>query len=109
MNSLFESFAGRGRQIAIIAIGVLWTALVLGVLRWATAPTMVPLYAGIPVENVKTMTDKLTESGIPFELDRDGSTITVASRNLARARVELAASEYRGLGPFSCDFPGSPE
>ncbi len=94
MNSLMESLFGRmgnGRQIAIIAVGVIATALVFGVSRWATQPTMVPLYADIPVENVKAMTDKLTETGIVYELDRTGSTILVASADLARARVNLAA------------------
>ena len=94
MNSLMDSLFGRmgnGRQIAIIAVGVVATALVFGVSRWATQPTMVPLYADIPVENVKAMTDKLTESGIVYELDRTGSTILVASADLARARVNLAA------------------
>ena len=94
MNSLMESLFGRtgnGRQIAIIAVGVIATALVFGVSRWATQPTMVPLYADIPVENVKAMTDKLTETGITYELDRTGSTIMVASADLARARVNLAA------------------
>ena len=88
MNSLMESLFGRagaGRQIAIIAVGVIATALVFGVSRWATQPTMVPLYADIPVENVKAMTDKLTETGITYELDRTGSTIMVPSADLARA------------------------
>ena len=94
MNSLMESLfgrAGNGRQIALIAILVVVTALVFGVSRWATQPTMVPLYADIPLQNVKAMTDKLTETNIPYELDRTGSTILVASADLARARVDLAA------------------
>jgi flagellar M-ring protein FliF len=101
MNSLLDSLMGRlggGRQIAIIAVGVLVTALVFGVSRWATAPTMVPLYADVPVENVKAMTDKLTESGIAYELDRTGTTIMVASGDLARARVDLAAGDVPNAG-----------
>jgi flagellar M-ring protein FliF len=82
---------GGPRQAAIIAVGVAVTALVFGVSRWATRPTMVPLFADIPVEQVKPMTDKLTESGIAYELDASGSTILVASGDLARARVDLAA------------------
>ena len=74
-------FGGRvgGRQAAIIAVGVVVTALVFGVSRWATAPTMVPLFADVPIENVGKMTDRLTESAITFELDRAGSTILVPS------------------------------
>lgn len=101
MNSLIDTIMGRlggGRQAAIIGIGVLVTALVFGVSRWATAPTMVPLYADVPVEQVKAMTDKLTESGIAYELDRTGTTIMVASGDLARARVDLAAGDTPNSG-----------
>ena len=101
MNSLLDTLMGRlggGRQAAIITVGVLVTALVFGVSRWATAPTMVPLYADVPVENVKAMTDKLTESGIAYELDRTGTTIMVGSADLARARVDLAAGEMPNNG-----------
>lgn len=93
MSSLLQGVFGRvrgGRQIAIIAVGVIVTVLVFGVSRWATAPTMVPLYADVPIESVGKMTDKLTESGIAYELDRAGSTILVGSADLAKARVALA-------------------
>ena len=101
MNSLFDSIMGRlggGRQAAIISIGVLVAALVFGVSRWATAPTMVPLYADVPVEQVKAMTEKLTESGIAYELDRTGTTILVSNNDLARARVDLAAGDTPNSG-----------
>lgn len=59
---------------------------------------MVPLYADVPVEQVKAMTDKLTEAGITYELDRTGSTIMVQSADLARARVDLAAGTVPNSG-----------
>lgn len=101
MNSLLESLTGRlggAKQAMIIAIGVIVTALVFGVSRWATAPTMVPLYADVPVEQVKAMTDKLTEAGIVYELDRTGTTVLVQSADLARARVDLAAGDVPNTG-----------
>ena len=101
MNSLLDTFMGRlggGRQIAIIAVGLIVTALVFGVSRWATAPTLVPLYTDLPVENVKAMTEKLTESGIAYELDRTGTTIMVSNGDLARARVDLAAGDVPNSG-----------
>ena len=101
MNSLFDTIMGRlggGRQAAFIAAGVLVMALVIGVSNWAVAPTMVPLYADVPVEQVKAMTEKLNESGIAYELDRTGTTISVSNDDLARARVELAAGENPNAG-----------
>jgi flagellar M-ring protein FliF len=101
MNSLMDSLTGRlgnGRQIAIIAVGVITTALVFGISRWATQPTMVQLYADVPVENVKAMTDKLQEAGIVYQLDAAGTTILVESADLARARVDLAAGEIPNAG-----------
>lgn len=90
--ALFARLGGP-RQAAIILVGVVVTALVFGVSRWATRPTMVPLFADVPVGQVKGMTDRLTEAGIVYQLDATGSTILVTSADLARARVELAAGE----------------
>lgn len=101
MASFADSMFGRlsgARQAAIIAVGVLVTAAVFGVSRWATAPTMVPLYADVPVENVRKITDKLTESGVAFELDNTGTTILVASADLAKARVDLASADMPSSG-----------
>jgi len=83
---------GTGRQVAILSVGVIVAALVFGVSQWATRPTMVPLFSDVPVESMKAMTDKLTESGIAYELDATGTTVLVASSDVARARVDLASS-----------------
>lgn len=94
MASLSDSLLGRignGRQVAIIAVGVLVTAAVFGVSRWATRPTMVPLYADMPVGQVRKVTDKLTELGITHELDVTGTTILVAGSDIVKARVDMAA------------------
>jgi flagellar M-ring protein FliF len=99
--SSFDALLGRisgSRQMLIIAVGIGVTALVFGVSRWATAPDMVPLYADVPIEAVGTMTDKLTEAGIVYELDRAGNTIRVSSTDLPRARVTLARDQIAGGG-----------
>jgi len=101
MNSLLESLfgsVGGVRRAAILAVGVIVALAVLGVSRWATAPVMVPLYADIPVGNVKAMTDKLTEIGIAYTLDKSGTTISVASGDFPRARVDLAAEAMPSAG-----------
>lgn len=101
MASFTESLFGRmsgGRQVAIIAVGVIVTGAVFGVSRWATQPTMVPLYADMPVGQVKKVTDKLTELGIAHALDVTGTTVLVASTDMVKARVDLAAEAMPGDG-----------
>ncbi len=97
MESLFGRVAGT-RQMAIIVVGVLATALVFGVSRWATQPEMVPLFSNIPMENVSKMTDKLTELGIVYELQGSGSTILVSSTDAPKARVALASDGMPDAG-----------
>jgi flagellar M-ring protein FliF len=87
-----------GRQAAIIAVGVLVTGAVFGISQWATKPTMVPLYADVPVGQVRKITDKLTELQIAHELDATGTTIMVATSDLVKARVDLAADAMPGTG-----------
>ena len=43
---------GGPRRLLIGVIGAIAVGLVLAVSRWAAAPTMVPLAAGVPVENM---------------------------------------------------------
>lgn len=101
MSSLLESVFGKGpaaRQIAIVAVGALVTALVFGVSRWGTQPVMMPLFANLPIASVGAMTDKLTELSIPYELDRNGTTVRVPEGDIARARVALAREGMPSAG-----------
>ncbi len=101
MASLLPSLFGRSdgnRQIGIIAVGVVATALVFGLSRWATAPTFVPLYANVPIESVGVITDKLIEAGIEYKLGSSGSQVLVAASDVAPARVALAREALPGTG-----------
>jgi flagellar M-ring protein FliF len=99
MASLLPSVFGRvegNRQMAIIAVGVVATALVFGLSRWATQPTYVPLYANVPIESVGVITDKLTEAGIAFKLENAGGSVLVEASKVATARVALAREALPG-------------
>lgn len=101
MSTPLDTVLGRiggPRQIAIIAVGVLVTAAVFGVSRWATEPTWVPLAANQPLETVSSLTAKLTENSVAFKLDDGGATIAVDQDDLARARVLLAAGSTANAG-----------
>src|SRR4051812_2134323 len=92
MNPIQDLLAriGGPRRALILVIGVGAAALIFGVTRWASQPQWVPAFAGIPIEAVSTMTDKLDQAGVQYRLERGGSDIMVAQNDLAKARVALA-------------------
>lgn len=97
LDSLFGRVGGS-RQAVILAVGAIATVAVLGLSRWATRPTFVPLYTDVPLETSGAITDKLTEAGIPFELQNAGASILVPSAEVARARVALAREALPDAG-----------
>ena len=92
LDSLDPLFArvGGARRAATLGVGVLAIALIFGVSRWASKPTMVPIVSGAPLETVDPVTQRLTQEAIPWELGRGGADVLVAAADLPRARVALA-------------------
>lgn len=93
MNSFIESIFGRSvgvRQIAIIGVGLLVTAMIFAVTRYGVEPTMVPLYSGVEAKSMGPITDKLTELSIASKVSDDGTSIMVKQEDLAKARVAIA-------------------
>lgn len=92
LESLDPLFArvGGARRAATLAVGLLAIALIFGVSRWATRPTMVPIVSGAPLETIDPVTQRLTQEAIPWELGRGGADVMVAATDLPRARVALA-------------------
>lgn len=89
---------GGARNAMVLAVGVIVTALVLAVSQWATRPEWVPLFDNVPLEASGVMSDKLTEAGIAFKLERGGAQILVAAADAARARVTLAREPLPSSG-----------
>ena len=82
---------GGPRQATILAFGLGVVVLILGLARWATSPSWVPVYNDLPLESVADITTKLDEEGITYKLENGGAQLQVASTDLARTRVALAA------------------
>ena len=97
LESLFGRVDGR-RQTAIIIVGVLVTAAVFGLSRWATKPVFAPLFTDVAIESVGVITDKLDEANIEHKLERGGADVFVPSKDIARARVLLAREALPGGG-----------
>lgn len=95
LDSLLRSLRsgiGRGgsRTFVLLGVGVVLVAGVWAVGQWAATPTYVSLYREIDLKDAGAMTDGLRKANIPFKLSDGGSTISVPSSEVARARVALA-------------------
>ncbi len=88
-----EQFGGSRRLmlglVGIGALGVMWALA-----QWSMKPAMVPVFQGLPMDQVGAMTQRLDEEGIVYTLDGGGSSIVVAEADLPRARVVLAQDGY---------------
>lgn len=81
---------GGPRRALILLVGLVVAGLIVGVSRWATAPTWVAAFPEVPVEQSGKMTDKLGEAGVEYRLEKGGTSILVKEADLAKARVTLA-------------------
>jgi flagellar M-ring protein FliF len=90
IDQLVERVGGR-RQMGILGVGLGLVVLILGLAKWATAPTWVPVYTDLPLESVSQITEKLDEEAIQYQLENGGAELLVTTTDLARARVALAA------------------
>ena len=81
---------GGSRRVAIAGVGLVTVLAILGIARWATAPTWVPVYSNLAIESVGSITERLDEERIPYRLESGGSALHVSANDLARARVVLA-------------------
>jgi flagellar M-ring protein FliF len=95
--SLLDRIGGP-RRAGILGVGLLAAALIFGVTRWATAPTWVPAFTGLPLESVGKMTEQLEGAGVQFRMEQGGSTILVPAADLARARVAMASQGMPAQG-----------
>ena len=86
LEQVLERIGGLRRAVILLA-GVLLVALILGVSHWATRPTWVPVFTGLPLETIGEVTQRLDEAGIAYRLEQGGGAILVSSDDVARARV----------------------
>ncbi|MEP7343996.1 MAG: flagellar basal-body MS-ring/collar protein FliF [Gemmatimonadaceae bacterium] len=89
LQGLIDQLGGI-RRVTTLGVGIAAIALIVGVSRWATAPTWVPIVSGAPLESISEVTDRLDQATIPYKLERGGADIVVAVTDLPRARVAMA-------------------
>ncbi|HET7321513.1 MAG TPA: flagellar basal-body MS-ring/collar protein FliF, partial [Longimicrobiaceae bacterium] len=81
---------GGQRRVMIAGVGLLTVVLILGVSRWASAPTYVPAFNGLELETVGKITASLDQEGVPYRLENGGTELSVPADQLAHVRVLLA-------------------
>src|SRR2546423_271416 len=89
LAALFDRVGGPRRAMMLV-VGIAAAGLIFTVAQWAGAPTWVPAFTGVPLENVTAMTAKLDQAAVKYKLERGGADVMVAATDLAKARVALA-------------------
>ncbi|MDB4878214.1 MAG: flagellar M-ring protein FliF [Gemmatimonadetes bacterium] len=97
LSSLLDRIGGPRRAL-ILVVGLAAAGLIFAVAQWASAPTWVPAFTGVPLESVASMTDKLDQASVKYQLERGGADIMVAAPDLAKARVALAKGGVPNAG-----------
>src|SRR5271157_2168913 len=82
------SMAGR---IALVVVGALSLALIIGVGYWASQSEYRPLYTNLTPDDAQSIRSRLDAQGVPYRTSSDGSTISVPSDRVGALRVDLAA------------------
>ena len=92
LDRLLESVRNLGARRVLSALGVA-LAVVLALLAagwYLTRPDFEVLYAGLDREDVARIGMALQESGVPFDVSSDGTTVYAARGQTASARMQLA-------------------
>lgn len=72
----------------ILGVGALLAVVLFAV--WAGRPSYTTAYTGLTMEDAAEIVDILQKLGVPYELEKDGTTIQVPARDVHRVRLEVA-------------------
>ncbi len=89
---------GPGRIIALGAVAVGLIGLFAYIIARVGATEMTPLFAGLDPADSSAIVAELESRGVPFELANGGTTVLVPADDVARLRLEMAASGLPGYG-----------
>lgn len=90
LTSQQRMLAGGATLLLLVAVG--------GVLHWAFRDEYVALSSSLELSQVESVTATLREAGVSYRLAGGGTTILVPERDLARARVRIAAEGLPSKG-----------
>lgn len=84
------AFSTPQKIIAVVGVAL----LILGgtaFARWASTPTMVPLFTNLAATDAGAVTTELDAQGIAYQMGGDGTSVMVSRQDLQNARIKLAA------------------
>lgn len=95
-QTLMERFGGFSRQPAVRQLALLVglaasVALAIGLVQWAMAPGMKPLFSQLNPADTNIVISTLEANGIEYEINAGGSVVAVSREDLDRARLLLAS------------------
>ncbi len=87
----FSQFSTPQKLIAGIGVAV----LVLGgfaFTRWASTPTLAPLFTNLASSDASAIVDQLDSEGIPYELGDGGQSVLVPRQDVYRLRLKMSSA-----------------
>lgn len=92
VNGILEFLKGLGpaRLGAMGAMAALLVGLFAFIIVRATAPTMVPLFTDLTLEDAAAIVNQVEAQNIDYELGVNGTTVLVPTENVHRLRMTLA-------------------
>jgi flagellar M-ring protein FliF len=85
---------GQGKLIALISVGVVAVALVLGAGLYVNKPSYETLYVGLDASDLNQVSVALAEANMDFQVGADGTSLQVPVGMTGKSRLYLAE---RGL------------
>lgn len=79
------------RQVAVLAALAAVVAIGVGVALWSQEPNYRPLFSELSGSDAVSVTDALTSSGVPFQIDSATGTVLVPAERVNEVRMQLSA------------------
>jgi len=96
-RDLYGGFTPGQRAVVVVAV----VGLVVGgmtFMRWAAAPSWVPLFTNLEAEEAAEVTDQLDSMGVAYQLADAGGTIMVERDVVYETRLDLSAQGLPRVG-----------
>jgi flagellar M-ring protein FliF len=96
-KDIYSDFTvGQRAMVVIAAIGLLVGGLTF--MRWAAAPSWVPLYTNLEAKEAAEVTQELDSMGVGYQLADAGRTIMVSRDRVYETRLDLSAQGLPRVG-----------